>query len=78
MNEDEEDENERLDRFNRRFERFLLCDSSEEVCVMLGTILGLLKTNAIPINFEMLYTDLIYWSNPVKIRWGSGYWKGDK
>lgn len=68
-----------LSSFDARFRRLLSCSSAIEVCDRLPGILRAAKNKGIPVNYERLFHDLLYWGNgeKVKVRWASAYW-GDK
>ncbi len=67
-----------LKSFDARFRRLLTCDSAVEICERLPGIIRAAKSkNSTPIDFETLYTDLIYWGERVKLRWAASYW-GDQ
>ncbi|NWH06832.1 type I-E CRISPR-associated protein Cse2/CasB [Desulfobacter latus] len=68
-----------LRSFDARFRRLLTCDSAVDVCERLPGIIKAAKSkNIIPIDFEVLYKDLFYWGERVKLRWATSYWGGQK
>ena len=68
-----------LKSFDARFRRLLTCDSAVEVCERLAGIIKAAKSkNIIPIDFEVLYEDLFYWGERVKLSWAASYWGGQK
>jgi len=64
-----------LKLFERHLNKLMGCNSSEEVCEALNSLIRMMKAEGVSINFELLYSDLCYWSEYVKIRWAKGYLK---
>lgn len=59
--------------FKRHLNRLFECFSSQEVCEALGFLIRMMKSEGVHVDFERLYIDLCYWSEPVRIRWSKGY-----
>lgn len=59
--------------FERHLNKFLGCQTSQDLCEMLGYYFRMMKSEGIRIDFEKLYIDLCYWSEPVRIRWAKGF-----
>lgn len=59
--------------FDARFRRLLACDR-DEVCERLRPMILAAKAKGIAVNYEQLFVDLCYWSDPVKARWAREYW----
>lgn len=60
-----------------RFRRLLACRRCEEVCRLLTPVFRATRRKEVPINFKLLYWDLVQWNNPerkVKIKWAKAYW----
>lgn len=64
--------------FDRRFRRLLSCDTKEELCLHLVDVVRGLKNAEIPVNFETLYNDIIWWGNKVREKWAIHYWSERK
>lgn len=64
-----------LKSFDGRFRRLLTCDNAVELCEHLPGIIKAAKAkNSIFIDYERLFSDLLYWGDHVKLRWASAYW----
>ena len=59
--------------FERRFQRLLSVGTRDEVCDRLLPLVRAAKQHGIPVNYERLFLDLWYWSDPVKRRWASQF-----
>jgi CRISPR system Cascade subunit CasB len=59
--------------FDARFRRLLSCDR-DELGDRLRPIILAARAKGIPINYEELFADLIYWGDHVKARWAREYW----
>jgi CRISPR system Cascade subunit CasB len=59
--------------FDGRFRRLLSCDR-DEVCERLRPVILAAKAKGVPINYEELFADLVYWGENVKARWARQYW----
>lgn len=61
--------------FDARFRRLLACDR-EELCVRIRPVVLAAKSKGIPVNYEMLGADLLWWGDRVRTRWAQAYWGG--
>ena len=59
--------------FDGRFRRLLSCER-DEICDRLRPVILTAKAKGIPVNYEELFADLVYWGDNVKARWASDYW----
>jgi len=59
--------------FEGRFRRMLACDH-DDICEHLRPIVLAARAKGLPVNFEQLFADLIYWSDAVKARWAAEFW----
>lgn len=64
--------------FDRRFRRLLACDSQIELCTHLVDVVRGMKAKDIPINYENLYDDIVWWGDKVRERWAIHYWSNRK
>ncbi len=61
--------------FEARFQRFLACDR-EELCDRLRPVVLAAKSRGIPINYEALLEDILWWGDRVRARWARAFWVG--
>ena len=59
--------------FDGRFRRLLSCDR-DEICERLRPVILAAKAKGIPVNYEELFADLVYWGDNVKARWAREFW----
>jgi CRISPR system Cascade subunit CasB len=59
--------------FDARFRRLLSCER-EELGDRLRPVVLAARAKGIPINYEDLFADLVYWGDHVKARWAREYW----
>ncbi len=59
--------------FDGRFRRLLSCDR-DEIAERLRPVILAAKAKGIPVNYEELFADLVYWPDKVKARWAREYW----
>ena len=59
--------------FERHFQRLLSARTRDDVCDRLIPLMRAAKQRNIPVNYERLFLDLWYWSDPVKKRWASQF-----
>jgi CRISPR system Cascade subunit CasB len=59
--------------FDGRFRRLLSCDR-DEIGERLRPVILAAKAKGIPVNYEALFADLVYWGDTVKARWARDYW----
>ncbi len=59
--------------FDARFRRLLACDR-EELCQRIRPVILAAKSKGVPVNFEALAADLIWWGDRVRTRWAQAYW----
>lgn len=64
--------------FDRRFRRLLACGSQSELCVHLVDVIRGMKAKDIPVNYEKLYDDIVWWGDKVRERWAIHYWSNRK
>ena len=60
--------------FDARFRRLLACDRRDEVCERLRPVVLAAKSKGIPIDYETLLADLLWWGDRVRTRWAQAYW----
>ena len=66
------------DSVERRFVSLLNCHS-DDLSQHLRQIVGLLKSNEIPIDWRQLFRDILYWDHPdryVQNSWARAFWGG--
>ena len=61
--------------FDARFRRLLACDRNE-LCERIRPIVLAAKSKGIPVNFETLIADILWWGDRVRTRWAQAYWRG--
>jgi hypothetical protein len=61
--------------FDARFRRLLACDR-DEVCERIRPVILAAKSKGIPVNYETLGADLLWWGDRVCTRWAQAYWGG--
>jgi CRISPR system Cascade subunit CasB len=59
--------------FDARFRRLLSCDR-DEICERLRSVILAAKSKGIPVNYEVLLADLLWWGDRVQTRWAQSYW----
>ena len=59
--------------FEGRFRRLLSCDR-DDICEHIRPVVLAAGSKGIPVNYEELLADLIYWSDAVKVRWAVEFW----
>lgn len=59
--------------FDGRFRRLLSCER-DEIGERLRPVILAAKPKGIPVNYEALFADLVYWGDNVKARWAREYW----
>ena len=59
--------------FDARFRRLLACDR-DELCERLRPVVLAAKSKGIPIDYETLVADLLWWGDRVRTRWAQAYW----
>jgi CRISPR system Cascade subunit CasB len=59
--------------FDGRFRRLLSCER-DEIGERLRPVILTAKAKGIPVNYEELFADLVYWGDNVKARWARDYW----
>lgn len=64
-----------IDSFTRHINRLCACDDSLDLCKRLPFYIRMLKSNAIPVDYAALYTDILFWSKRVKLSWVRGYYQ---
>jgi CRISPR type I-E-associated protein CasB/Cse2 len=60
--------------FDARFRRLLACDRGE-LCERIRQVVLAAKSKGIPVNYEVLLADLLWWGDHVRIRWAQAYWR---
>jgi CRISPR system Cascade subunit CasB len=63
------------DSTRSRFSRLLACDRNE-LCERVRPIVLAAKSKGIPLNFETLIADILWWGDRVRTRWAQAYWGG--
>jgi hypothetical protein len=59
--------------FERHFLRLLSANTRDQVCDRLLPLIRAAGQRGIPVNYERLFLDLWYWSEPVKQRWAQQF-----
>ena len=63
-----------MEREKRRLRRILSCDSTAELCNVLRPVLKYLQSNSkVPIGYATLLSDILYFSERVKLRWAESF-----
>jgi CRISPR system Cascade subunit CasB len=63
-----------VDGPDTRFRRLLACEDRAEICSHLRGVVLAARAKEVPINYEELFADIIYWGMQVKARWAAEYW----
>lgn len=66
-----------LATFEGRFRRLLTCDSQQEICERIPSVIRAAKAKGIPVNFRQLYCDICWWESdkyPPKLKWADAFW----
>lgn len=63
-----------LKSFDGRFRRLLACHSGADVCRWIQGIVHAAESKNIPIPYNQLLNDLLYWDQSKKVRWAQKYW----
>jgi CRISPR system Cascade subunit CasB len=64
-----------LASFEGRFRRLLTCDTLQELCERLPSVIRVAKAKGVPVNYRQLYCDICRWEKwDIKIRWAAAYW----
>ena len=58
----------------KRFQ-YLLAATEEEICDRVVKLVFYAKSKGIPVNYNQLIKDLIYWDDHVKLQWAKHFWK---
>jgi CRISPR type I-E-associated protein CasB/Cse2 len=67
-----------LKSFDTRFRRLLTCSNATEVCMRLPGLIKAAQRKGFAIDYEMLYADLWYFGERVKLRWAASYWGAEE
>jgi len=59
--------------FDGRFRRLLSCER-EAIGERLRPVILAASAKGIPVNYQELFADLVYWGDNVKARWAREYW----
>jgi len=59
-----------------RFQRLISCDTVEELCERIPSIIRAAKTKGIPLDYDRLYSDICWWTGkyPPKLKWADAFW----
>ena len=80
MSEDERAEylqERKIGPMTRRFQN-LLAASSDEVCGRTARLVLFAKAKVVPVNYGQLQSDLLYWSDSVRVRWAKSFWQAEE
>jgi CRISPR type I-E-associated protein CasB/Cse2 len=68
-----------IDVHERYLKRILAAKDSEHLCLRLEFVMRMLKSHGIPVDYEALYKDIVYWNEHTQIQWAKSYYigKGD-
>lgn len=69
---------ESLEKHKRYLTRLLACSDYVDLCERLGFIVRMMKNEGIPFDYALLYQDLHYWSDAVRVRWSKGYYNAEE
>jgi CRISPR system Cascade subunit CasB len=61
----------------RRFQH-VLAASRDEVCGRVSRLVLFAKSKEVRVNYDQLYSDLLYWSNVVRVRWAKSFWQAEE
>jgi len=61
--------------FDARFRRLLPCDRNE-LCERIRPVVLAARSQGVPVNFETLIADMLWWGDRVRTRWAQAYWVG--
>jgi CRISPR type I-E-associated protein CasB/Cse2 len=65
----------KLASFDGRFRRLLACQTVEELCEHLFTVVRASKAKNVAVDFRELYYDLTAWeTQDVRVKWATAYW----
>lgn len=64
----------RLTPTERRFQHLLSAERGEELNTRILRMVLMAKSQAVPVNYEKLETDLRYWSDRAKTEWAAAFW----
>ena len=65
---------EKLTPIERRFMHLLAADKGDELFQRVTRIVHLAKSLDVPVDYEQLETDLLYWNDRTKSEWASSFW----
>ena len=56
--------------------RLLACDSKEELCERLPSVIRAAKAKGVPVDYRQLYCDIYWWEGqyPPKLKWADAFW----
>jgi len=77
MSEDERAEylqERKVGPMTRRFQH-VLAASRDEVCGRASRLVLFAKSKEVRVNYDQLYSDLLYWSDAVRVRWAKSFWQ---
>jgi CRISPR system Cascade subunit CasB len=61
----------------RRFQH-VLAASRDEVCGRMARLVLFAKSKEVPVNYGQLQSDLLYWSDSVRVRWAKSFWQAEE
>lgn len=65
-----------IETFERYINRILGSKDSISLCSYLSFLIRMIKSYGIPVDYETLYTDIVYWGDRTKIKWACAYQTG--
>jgi CRISPR type I-E-associated protein CasB/Cse2 len=72
------DVNKGLENHEKYLERLLACRDSESLCERLSFVIRMVKGMDIPIDYETLYKDIVFWNERTQLQWANSYYIVDK
>lgn len=68
-----------IQRNERHIKRLIASEGYKILCARIAYVMRLIKSVEVPVDFERLYTDIIFWNESTQIRWASDYYiKGEE
>jgi CRISPR type I-E-associated protein CasB/Cse2 len=74
----QDDGNNLLESFERRFRRLLACGDVEDVIAQLRSWARLAASRNVGVNYESLFADLLNWrwySEEIRVKWAKSFWQ---
>ena len=68
------DDGNNSDAAKAKLRRLIACDSIEEVCSVLRSLLRLIQSRGIAVNYSELLKDLLYYGENTRVKWASEFY----